>query len=209
MGKAAAFSFYPGKNLGACGEAGAVTTDDPEIVKKIRMLRDHGQTRKYCHEMEGYNGRLDAIQAGILHVKLGHIARWNESRRENASRYQELLAPLAGDIGLPCEPSWAKGVYHLYAVRCRNRDRLQEYLAAANIGTGIHYPLPLHLQNAYRYLGLKSGAFPIAERAAAELLSLPMYPGLGFDQQNRVAESLRAFVSSESGMRAAAAGAVS
>jgi dTDP-4-amino-4,6-dideoxygalactose transaminase len=155
--------------------------------------------------MEGYNGRLDAIQAGILYVKLGHLDCWNESRRESASRYQELLSPLAGEIGLPWEPSWAKGVYHLYTVRSRNRDRLQEYLASIGIGTGIHYPIPLHLQNAYRYLGYRPEDFPIAERAAAEMLSLPLYVGLRFDHQYRVAESLRAFVSSGYGAHAAAA----
>jgi len=200
MGTAAAFSFYPGKNMGACGEGGAVTTADPEIAKKVRMLRDHGQAQKYYHEVEGYNGRLDAIQAGILRVKLGHLTRWNESRRENAARYQELLAPIASDIGLPFEPSWAKAVYHLYVIRSQHRDELQKHLASVNIGTGIHYPIPLHLQNAYADLGYRAGDFPVTERVAAEILSLPMFPSLRSAEQIRVAEGLRAFESAPAGV---------
>ena len=200
MGTAAAFSFYPGKNMGACGEGGAVTTADPEIAKKVRMLRDHGQAQKYYHEVEGYNGRLDAIQAGILRVKLGHLTRWNESRRENAARYQELLAPIATDIGLPFEPSWAKAVYHLYVIRSQHRDELQKHLASVNIGTGIHYPIPLHLQNAYADLGYRAGDFPVTERVAAEILSLPMFPSLRSAEQIRVAEGLRAFESAPAGV---------
>jgi dTDP-4-amino-4,6-dideoxygalactose transaminase len=124
MGRAAAFSFYPGKNLGACGEAGAVTTNDAELAQKVRMLRDHGQAKKYYHEMEGYNGRLDAIQAGILQVKLRRLAEWNERRRECARRYGELLAPAAESAGRPYEPSWARAVYHLYVVRVAEREEL-------------------------------------------------------------------------------------
>jgi len=194
MGRAAAFSFYPGKNLGACGEAGAVTTDDAEIAQKIRMLRDHGQAQKYYHEMEGYNGRLDAIQAGILRVKLRRLAAWNEKRRECARRYRELLGPAPEEIGLPYEPSWAKAVYHLYVVRVENRDQLQRCLAEANIGTGIHYPIPLHLQNAYAFLGYKQGDFPASEKAASQILSLPMYPGLTANQQDRVVGAIESFV---------------
>lgn len=194
MGHAAAFSFYPGKNLGACGEAGAVTTHDDEIAQQVRMLRDHGQSQKYFHVMEGYNGRLDALQAGILQVKLRHLRAWNEERRKCASRFQELLAPATPEIMLPYEPPWAKAVYHLYVVRTQSRDRLQKHLAEAGIGTGIHYPIPLHLQTAYHRLGYLKGEFPNAERAAAEIISLPMYPGLLAAQQERIARLVMQFV---------------
>ena len=190
MGKAAAFSFYPGKNLGACGEAGAVTTKDPELASKVRMLRDHGQARKYFHDLEGYNGRLDAIQAGILKAKLPHLPEWNEQRRENAVRYRDLLRTHQDMMLLPHEPYWSKAVYHLYVVQVGDRDELQKHLAAVGIGTGIHYPIPLHLQKAYQSLGYKSGAFPVAEAAATKILSLPMYPTLGPEQQRRVVEQL-------------------
>ena len=186
MGEAAAFSFYPGKNLGACGEAGAVTTNDPTIAQKIRMLRDHGQERKYHHDIEGYNGRLDALQAGILRIKLQRLAGWNGKRRECAQRYGELLAPAEGTILLPHEPAWKRAVYHLYVVRVNDRDQLQKDLAEANIGTGIHYPVPLHLQKAYARLGYQEGDFPVAERMAAEIISLPMFPDLSYECQRRV-----------------------
>ena len=195
MGKAAASSFYPGKNLGACGEAGAVTTNDEELARKIRMLRDHGQAQKYYHDMEGYNGRLDAIQAGILRIKLRHLRNWNVQRRECAARYQELLGSTTEGIILPYEPSWSKSVYHLYVVRVQDRDHLQKHLAAAHIGTGIHYPIPLHLQKAYRGLYYKQGDFPVAEKVAMEILSLPMYPGLEHEQQRRITERVVGFVS--------------
>jgi dTDP-4-amino-4,6-dideoxygalactose transaminase len=195
MGNAAAFSFYPGKNLGACGEGGAVTTNDEEIARQVRLLRDHGQSRKYFHEVEGYNGRLDAIQAGILRIKLRHLTAWNEKRRECALRYHELMGSAGPEIQLPYEPSWAKAVYHLYVVRVQNRDPLQKHLAEAGIGTGIHYPIPLHLQEAYANLGYRKGDFPVAEGAAGDILSLPMYPGLGFDEQSRVAQQVLGLVS--------------
>ncbi len=194
IGAAAAFSFYPGKNLGACGEAGAVTTNDSILAQKIRMLRDHGQAQKYYHDVEGYNGRLDAIQAGILQVKLRHLAHWNAERREAADRYQELLRPAGASIKLPFEPTWAKAAYHLYVVGVENRDALQKHLAKAKIGTGIHYPIPLHLQKAYRGLGFRGGEFPVAESCAAKILSLPMFPGLGAEQQSEVARQAMAFV---------------
>jgi dTDP-4-amino-4,6-dideoxygalactose transaminase len=205
MGRAAAFSFYPGKNLGACGEAGAVTTNDAELAQKVRVLRDHGQARKYYHEMEGYNGRLDSIQAGILRIKLRHLAAWNEKRRECASRYQELLGSMQEGIILPHAPSWAKAVYHLYVVRVQNRDQLQKHLGEASIGTGIHYPIPLHLQKAYRNLGYRKGDFPVSEGAAAEALSLPMYPGLGYVQQERIVQQVRGFVCGETSARTSSA----
>jgi len=198
MGRAAAFSFYPGKNLGACGEGGAVTTNDAELAQTVRMLRDHGQARKYYHEMEGYNGRLDAIQAGILQVKLRRLEAWNEERREAAARYRALFEEAGLEDLPPYEPDWARAVYHLYVVRVRDRDGLIRQLAEAVIGTGIHYPIPLHLQKAYRALGRQAGEFPVCERAAEEIVSLPMFPGLRREQQERVAEmvaqSLRGLV---------------
>jgi dTDP-4-amino-4,6-dideoxygalactose transaminase len=193
MGHAAAFSFYPGKNLGACGEAGAVTTNDPALAEKVRMLRDHGQSRKYYHEMEGYNGRLDALQAGILQTKLHHLAEWNEKRREVAARYNELLREVSTTLVPPCEPSWSRGVYHLYVVRTAQRNELQGHLSKCGIGTGIHYPVPVHLQKPYRTMSFKEGDFPVTERAAAQVLSLPMYPGLSLAQQNRVVEEIVRF----------------
>ncbi|PYR74869.1 MAG: erythromycin biosynthesis sensory transduction protein eryC1 [Acidobacteria bacterium] len=193
MGRAAAFSFYPGKNLGACGEAGAVTTNDPDVAARVRKLRDHGQARKYYHDVEGYNGRLDAIQAGILHAKLRHVSEWNAQRRERADHYNRLLAPMPG-IVTPYEPSWSHAVYHLYVVRTADRDGLIAHLAGAGIGTGIHYPIPLHLQQAYRSLSYKAGDFPVAERVAAEIVSLPMYPQLTAAQQDRVVSEIRRFV---------------
>ena len=194
LGRAAAFSFYPGKNLGACGEAGAVTTNDADVAQRVRILRDHGQTRKYHHKTEGYNGRLDAIQAGILRIKLKRLPAWNAQRREVARRYQELLAPLLPSIGLPSEPEWAHGVYHLYVIRVQNRDALQAHLAEAGIGAGIHYPVPLHLQEAYRHLGFQKGDFPAAERSADEVLSLPTYPELDIEQQRLILRRIRDFL---------------
>ena len=190
MGHAASFSFYPGKNLGACGEAGAVTTNDQELAERIRMLRDHGQVRKYHHDIEGYNGRLHAIQAGVLRVKLRHLAMWNEQRRERARGYDELFADAEGTVILPHVPSWSRPVYHLYVVRVADREPLQKDLAAAGIGTGIHYPIPLHLAKAYEALGFRPGDFPVAEQAASQVLSLPMYPELSPEQQRRVATAV-------------------
>ena len=193
MGRAAAFSFYPGKNLGACGEAGAVTTSDAALARKIRMLRDHGQDKKYYHDIEGYNGRLDAIQAGILHLKLQRLAEWNEQRRQGAWRYHEALSEVEA-VCLPQEPFWAKSVYHLYVVRVENRTGLQQDLAEGQIGTAIHYPTPLHLQKAYQYLRYQSGDFPVSERVSNEILSLPMFPGLTGEQQERVVRRIVGFV---------------
>ena len=190
IGKAAAFSFYPGKNLGACGEAGAVTTHDPEIAGTVRMLRDHGQAAKYYHDIEGYNGRLDAIQAGILHAKLPHLAEWNKLRRQIAKAYTEQLGEVEGII-IPFEPSWSRAVYHLYVVRVPDRQEMQDSLKAADIGTGIHYPVPLHLQQAYRNLGYRSGDLPVTERVSAEIVSLPMYPQLTQAQQTKVVSAMK------------------
>src|SRR6516162_1370468 len=168
MGKAGAFSFYPGKNLGACGEAGAITTNDAAMAQQMKMIRDHGQAKKYYHDMEGYNGRLDSIQAGWLSVKLRHLANWNESRRNLAHRYHELLAESKDAVVVPVEAAWTKGVYHLYVERVTDREALQSTLAEAGVGTGIHYPIPLHLQKAYEHPVYKKGAFPVTERVASE-----------------------------------------
>jgi dTDP-4-amino-4,6-dideoxygalactose transaminase len=189
MGRAAAFSFYPGKNLGACGEAGAATTNDAGIAKTMKMLRDHGQATKYYHDIEGYNGRLDAIQAGLLHVKLKHLAKWNAQRRQHAAGYNHLFAD-STMVTLPHEPSWSRAVYHLYVVRAEDREGLMNHLKTAGIGTGIHYPIPLHLQKAYRALAYSEGDFPVAEQVAAEIVSLPMYPNLGRVDQEYVVENV-------------------
>jgi dTDP-4-amino-4,6-dideoxygalactose transaminase len=194
MGRAAAFSFYPGKNLGACGEAGAVTTNDASIANKIKMLRDHGQAKKYHHDLEGYNGRLDAIQAGLLHAKLSHLAKWNTQRRERAAEYNRLLAQNEALV-LPYEPSWSRAVYHLYVIRTCDRDAMMDHLKEAGIGTGIHYPIPLHMQRAYRSLNYRLEDFPVARRVAAEIVSLPMFPQLTSEQQIKVAEEIHSFAS--------------
>jgi dTDP-4-amino-4,6-dideoxygalactose transaminase len=190
MGHAAAFSFYPGKNLGACGEAGAITTNDEAIATRCRMLRDHGQSKKYFHDLVGYNGRLDAIQAAFLRIKLRHLAEWNGQRRETARTYRELLAGAGKLIALPFIPRWSKPVHHLYVVRVNDRARVQTQMTKAGIGTGIHYPVPLHLSKAHEGLFFSAGDFPVTERAAGEILSLPMFPGLSRDSQQRVATAL-------------------
>jgi dTDP-4-amino-4,6-dideoxygalactose transaminase len=195
FGKAAAFSFYPGKNLGACGEAGAVTTNDEAVARYIRMIRDHGQSKKYYHQLEGYNGRLDALQAAFLRIKLRHLDTWTAQRRAAAERYNALLAPLseAGAIVLPHEPSSSQAVYHLYVIRTPERDALAASLNGAGIATGFHYPFPLHLQECYRDWGYKPGSLPVTERVASEIISLPMFPGLTAEQQSRVAAGIEAF----------------
>jgi dTDP-4-amino-4,6-dideoxygalactose transaminase len=197
IGKAAAFSFYPGKNLGACGEGGAITTNDETMAQRMKMIRDHGQAKKYYHDIEGYNGRLDSIQAGWLSVKLRHLARWNESRRILAHRYHELFADGKDSVVVPVEAPWTRGVYHLYVVRVQDREALQAHLAEAGIGTGIHYPIPLHLQKAYEHLGYKNGAFPVTERVAAEIASLPMFPQLTHEQQISVTNKVLEFLTSK------------
>jgi dTDP-4-amino-4,6-dideoxygalactose transaminase len=160
------------------------------------MLRDHGQSKKYYHDVEGYNGRLDSLQAGLLRVKLKHLARWNEQRAQSAQRYNELLATMSGFVTLPYEPSSSRAVYHLYVVRTQNRDELQKHLNEAGVGTGIHYPIPVHLQAAYASFGWKKGDFPQSEEAAEQILSLPMFAGLTADQQKRVAETISQFAAS-------------
>jgi dTDP-4-amino-4,6-dideoxygalactose transaminase len=197
MGRAAAFSFYPGKNLGACGEAGAATTNDESLCRTMKMLRDHGQAKKYYHDMEGYNGRLDAIQAGILRVKLEHLSEWNAQRRERAAEYHRLLA--SADTGLiaPYEPSWSRAVYHLYVVRTASREGFMQHLSDAGIGSAIHYPIPLHQQKAYARRGYHTGDFPVSERVAPEIVSLPMFPQLTSEQQHRVVEEAARFAASQ------------
>ncbi len=201
MGRAAAFSFYPGKNLGACGEAGAVTTNDEALAEKVRMLRDHGQVRKYYHDIVGYNGRLDAIQAGILRTKLKHLPDWNRKRRENAHNYNELFGSELDTLTVPYESPRARAVYHLYVIRVQNRDELQAHLAQADIASQIHYPKPLHLQKAYADLSHKKWDFPVSERVASEILSLPMYPQLELGQQKRIVQKVLEFVSKQPASR--------
>jgi len=189
FGKAAAFSFYPGKNLGACGEGGAITTDDEGVARTIRMLREHGQAKKYYHDLEGYNGRLDAVQAAFLRIKLRHLDAWNAQRRAAAGRYDDLLRGLDAVVP-PFEPDQSKAVFHLYVIRNGDRDALAAHLSSKGISTGLHYPLPVHLQKCYRNWGYAAGALPVTERTAAEILSLPMFPGLGASAQQRVVSTL-------------------
>jgi dTDP-4-amino-4,6-dideoxygalactose transaminase len=192
MGHAGAFSFYPGKNLGACGEAGAITTNDETLARKMKMIRDHGQAKKYYHDIEGYNGRLDALQAGLLHVKLKRLPEWTKQRQAAAVEYDRLLAGMPGVVA-PHTPEWSRPVYHLYVIRVADREALQKHLAAAKIDTGIHYPIPLHLQKAYEGFGLKNGDFPVTEKVALEILSLPMFPQLQPAQQARVVQTIQEF----------------
>ena len=193
IGLIGAFSFYPGKNLGACGEAGAVTTNDEEMARRMRMIRDHGQAKKYYHDMEGYNGRLDSLQAGFLSVKLRHLAEWNKARQVAAQRYQELFGKANGLV-LPFEPEGSRPVYHLFVVRVEDRAAFQKHLADAKIDSGIHYPVPLHQQKAYAYMGHKIGDFPVTEKIAPEIVSLPMFPQLTREQQARVVAETEQFL---------------
>lgn len=190
VGQAAAFSFYPGKNLGACGEAGAVTTADPGLADAVRMLRDHGQKEKYIHRLEGYNARLDAIQAGVLRLKLRRLAGWNARRREIAARYLEAFADLPAVRPVQPAPD-SLPVWHLFVVHVPQRDLVRQRLAARDIQTGLHYPVPLHLQQCYARLGYKAGDFPEAERSAASLLSLPMFPEMTAAQTEAVIAAVR------------------
>jgi len=202
LGDAAAFSFYPGKNLGACGEGGAVTTNDPVVADLVHKLRDHGRTDRYSHSLEGYNGRLDAIQAGFLNAKLPHLADWNACRRKWAALYDAGLAGLRTIRRVRVRPENVSN-YHLYVVRSADRLELQAELAARGIASGIHYPIPLHRQECYRRLGLPAGAFPEAERACAEVLSLPMFPEMDAAQVERVVAAVRHFEQQVSSKRAA------
>ena len=191
LGDVAGFSFYPGKNLGAPGEGGAVTTQDPEIAARLRMLRDHGQSRKYHSELIGSNARMDEITAATLSIKLRHLAGWTDCRRTVAGWYHEALVGIAGVSDFP-EPEWARSVYHLFVVESDDRDRLMTELAQAGVATGLHYPTPVHLQPAYADLGQGPGSFPNAEASARRLLSLPMYPEMTREQVKYVVDALRA-----------------
>lgn len=189
LGDAVTFSFYPGKNLGAYGDAGAVVSDDTAIASRVAMLRDHGRTKKHEHELEGFNCRLDGIQAAILSVKLRHLEAWTEQRRRNAVIYTQLLCDVPG-LFVQRERAGTKAVYHLYVVRTESRDALQAHLRNEGIATGIHYPIPLHRQPAYGYLGLPEGSFPVAEQHCRQALSLPMYPELSEGQIQVVAAAV-------------------
>jgi dTDP-4-amino-4,6-dideoxygalactose transaminase len=191
-GAAAAFSFYPGKNLGAAGDAGALVTPDPVVDARMRALREHGQTAKYVHAMEGWTSRLDTIQAVVLSHKLAELEKWNEERRAAAAYYQEALAGI-GDLRLPPVATGSQPVWHLYVVRTADPESLATSLRERGVGSGRHYPDPVHLTGAYAYLGYGAGAFPVAEALARECLSLPMFPGITEQQLDRVAEGVRAF----------------
>jgi dTDP-4-amino-4,6-dideoxygalactose transaminase len=191
LGHAAAFSFYPTKNLGAYGDAGAVISRDAAVAELVRKLRNYGEDRRYHHSVVGYNSRLDEMQAAILRVKLRHLDAWNEARRERAARYYERLASLP--LRLPVEAAWARHIYHLYVIRTKARDALAEHLKAQGIGTLMHYPVPVHLQEAYAFLGRARGAYPRAERACDEVLSLPLYPELTLESVDGVCDAVDAF----------------
>src|SRR4051812_35639551 len=195
IGDAGCFSFYPGKNLGALGEAGAVVTDNPELQEKIRTLRDHGQVRKYRHSMIGWNCRMDGIQAAVLSVKLRRLENANLMRRVHAREYNEALAGL-DEVITPIEAEQSRHVYHIYPVRVEERDETMWRLQEKGVQCGIHYPVPIHLQKAYRELGYEQGSFPVSERTALELISLPMFPELTKEQIAIVALNLREAVTS-------------
>lgn len=190
LGDIACFSFYPGKNLGAYGDAGAVVTNDKDIADKIRMMANHGRLKKYDHLFEGVSSRLDGIQAAILDVKLSHLEEWTASRREIAANFNDLLSGLE-EVVLPKEEPYAKHVYHLYGIRVANRDVVRECLKEKGVSTGIHYPIPLPLLKAYDYLGYSPGDFPVSERLAKEVLSLPMYPELTEEQIEFITNAIR------------------
>jgi dTDP-4-amino-4,6-dideoxygalactose transaminase len=189
LGDAAGFSFYPGKNLGAMGDAGAVTTDDDTLAERVRMLRNYGSTAKYHHDLPGLNSRLDSLQAAVLRVKLRRLDDWNERRRAVAARYLERLADVEG-VSVPAVAEWAEPVWHLFVVRHPQRDALQERLSEAGVDTIIHYPIPPHLSGAYA-AGFEPGRLPVAETLADEVLSLPMGPHLALDDADRVAAAVR------------------
>jgi dTDP-4-amino-4,6-dideoxygalactose transaminase len=193
LGSIGCFSFYPGKNLGAYGDGGMVTTDDPELAARIRRLRNYGQTVKYRHTEKGLNARLDTLQAAILSVKLRHLPRWNEARVAHAKGYRELLFGV-GDLAFQQEAPYSTHIFHLFIVETEWRDALREHLAAREIQTGIHYPIPIHLQRAYKDLGYGQGDFPETERLANSMLSLPMFPELRREQIEWVAEEIAEFL---------------
>jgi dTDP-4-amino-4,6-dideoxygalactose transaminase len=191
MGDMGCFSFYPGKNLGAAGEGGMVVTANPELARTVRMLRDWGAEKKYHHVLKGYNFRMEGIQGAILRVKLRHLEKWTEARRAAARRYDQLL--VGAGVGLPRQMDYSRHVYHIYAVRTQQREALQNALNSAGVQTGIHYPFPVHLLPAFADLGYQAGQFPHSERAANEVLSLPMFPELTVEQSQVVSVALHAF----------------
>ena len=191
IGRMAAFSFYPGKNLGAYGEAGAVTTDDSEVDRKVRMLRDHGSDKKYVHDVLGYNARMEGIQGAVLKVKLAHLDRWNAERNRVARLYNQLLTNLP--IKLPSFEDDIEQVFHLYVIETEQRDQLQKYLGEQGVPSLIHYPIPIHRQKAFDHLDHRAGDFPITEKLADEILSLPIYPEMSDEQVTFVAEKVKAF----------------
>lgn len=191
IGQAGSFSFYPGKNLGAWGEAGGITTNDPALRETMQMYREHGQQKKYYHDVVGWNGRMDGLQGAVLSVKLKYLDKANDGRRRAAARYNQLLAGTPG-LTLPVEASYGRHIYHVYAVRVANRDTILKALGERGIATGIHYPVPVHLQNAYSNLGYKRGDFPVSEACGETFLSLPMFPELTDVQIDAVAQELRA-----------------
>ncbi len=194
FGDAGCFSFYPGKNLGAYGEAGAVVTNNAELAEKIRMLRDHGQSKKYYHNMIGWNARMEGFQGAILEVKLKYLNAWNNARRRHAQLYHQLLQQIPNVI-VPIEADYARHIYHVYAIRVPQREALMKFLAEKEVQTGIHYPIPIHLQPAYQFLGLRPGSFPVAEQCAEQFLSLPMYPELTDEQIEYTAQQIKQFMS--------------
>ncbi len=192
FGDIGCFSFYPGKNLGAFGDAGAIVTNDEKLAEKITFLREYGQKKKYYHSLKGYNSRLDTIQAAILRVKLKYLNDWNNHRRKNAELYNNLLKDL--DVVTPKQGANLEHIYHLYVIRSKKRNELLEYLKSKNIYAGIHYPIPVHLQEAYLDLGYKKGSFEITENYADEIISLPMFPELKEEEIERVAEEINNFL---------------
>ncbi len=193
FGDAACFSFYPGKNLGAYGDAGAVVTNDPDVAEKVSMISDHGSLKKYEHITEGVNSRLDSIQAAVLNVKLKYIGKWNQQRRDNAAAYNRRLKDV-DNICMPHILDNVESVFHLYVIQTDDREKLGKQLNDEDIATGIHYPTPLHLLQAYKYLGLEKGSFPVAEQCAAHFLSLPMYPELTESMIEYTCETIKKYV---------------
>lgn len=191
FGQVGCFSFYPGKNLGAYGDGGAVTTDDPALAQQIRMLRNYGQSKKYYHDVAGWNSRLDTVQAAILRIKLRHLAAWNDARRQHADAYRKQLQGLP--LVLPREMPGNKHIYHLYVVQIDRREEVMKYLSSRGVQCGIHYPVPIHLQAAYASLGYQAGSLPVTERIAPRLVSLPMFPELTPDQITFTCEQIRSF----------------
>ena len=196
FGKVSTFSFYPGKNLGAYGEAGGVMTNDEPLYQKMLRFRQHGAIVKYIHDIEGHNYRMEEIQGAVLNVKLKYLDQWSEGRRRVANKYREFLSGV-DEVILPVEMPYAKHVYHLFELRVKNRESLMDYLKEQGIDTGLHYPLPLHLQQAYKYLGYREGDFPIAEKCCKEILSLPMFPEMADDQIRYVCQNIKAFYSKQ------------